>query len=60
MEGFSARKYAKLRGTEPQLARYPRQAELLTGDLVEGGSILEVAPGPGYLAVELARLGRFQ
>jgi ubiquinone/menaquinone biosynthesis C-methylase UbiE len=59
MEGFSARKYAKLRGTEPQLARYRRQAELLTEDLVEGGSILDVAPGPGYLAVEIARLGRF-
>jgi ubiquinone/menaquinone biosynthesis C-methylase UbiE len=59
MEGFSARKYAKLRGTEPELARYRRQAELFTDDLVEGGSILEVAPGPGYLAVEIARLGRF-
>ena len=59
MEGFSARQYAKLRGTEPQLASYRRQAALLTEDLVEGASILEVAPGPGYLAVEIARLGRY-
>src|SRR5262249_30076291 len=25
-----------------------------------GASVLEVAPGPGYLAIEIARLGRFQ
>ena len=30
-------------------------------DLLPAGSrILEVAPGPGYLAIELARLGRYQ
>lgn len=59
MEGRSARRYAKLRGTEPQLAAYRRQAVELTGHLADGAAILEVAPGPGYLSVELARLDRF-
>jgi ubiquinone/menaquinone biosynthesis C-methylase UbiE len=28
--------------------------------LPDGAHVLEVAPGPGYLAIEMARLGRFQ
>jgi ubiquinone/menaquinone biosynthesis C-methylase UbiE len=60
MEGFAARSYAKLRGSEAQLAAYRQQAERLTEKLAAGSSILEVAPGPGFFAVELARLGRFQ
>ena len=28
--------------------------------MAEGSRILEVAPGPGFLAIELARLGRYQ
>jgi ubiquinone/menaquinone biosynthesis C-methylase UbiE len=28
--------------------------------LAEGASVLEVAPGPGYLAIELAKLGTFR
>jgi ubiquinone/menaquinone biosynthesis C-methylase UbiE len=60
MEGFSARKYAELRGSEAQMADYRRQAVRLSDCLPEGASILEVAPGPGYLAVEIARLGRFR
>lgn len=57
MEGFSARWYAKNRGTPPQLAQWRRQAALVTSGLAPGAAILEVAPGPGYFAVELARLG---
>jgi ubiquinone/menaquinone biosynthesis C-methylase UbiE len=60
MEGSSARRYAKLRGTEAQLAICRRQAARLTENLVDGASILEIAPGPGYFALELARLGRFR
>jgi ubiquinone/menaquinone biosynthesis C-methylase UbiE len=60
MEGSAARRYARLRGTESQLEVYRRQAAELTEHLDGGATILEVAPGPGYLAVELARLGRFQ
>jgi ubiquinone/menaquinone biosynthesis C-methylase UbiE len=57
MEGFQARWYAKNRGTEPQLAQYRRQAVEVTSGLTEGADVLEVAPGPGFFAVELAKRG---
>jgi ubiquinone/menaquinone biosynthesis C-methylase UbiE len=57
MEGPIARWYARIRGTAPQLAAVRAQAAHLTADLPEAARILEVAPGPGYLAVEMARLG---
>ncbi|MEV6640888.1 class I SAM-dependent methyltransferase [Amycolatopsis sp. NPDC051371] len=57
MEGFQARWYAKNRGTEPQLAQYRRQAAEVTSGLTEGADVLEVAPGPGFFAVELAKRG---
>ncbi|MEV6875553.1 class I SAM-dependent methyltransferase [Amycolatopsis sp. NPDC051128] len=57
MEGFQARWYAKNRGTEAQLAQYRRQAAEVTAGLAEGAEILEVAPGPGFFAVELAKRG---
>jgi ubiquinone/menaquinone biosynthesis C-methylase UbiE len=54
-----ARWYAKQRGTESQLRLWRQQARDLTAGLPAGADILEIAPGPGYFAVELARLGRF-
>jgi ubiquinone/menaquinone biosynthesis C-methylase UbiE len=57
MEGRTARWYARQRGTESQLRANSRQAEHLTEGLPAGAAILEVAPGPGYFAVELARRG---
>src|SRR5262249_37435610 len=57
MEGRMARWYARQRGTESQIAVFRRQAAQLTGDVPSGAKVLEVAPGPGYLSVELARLG---
>ncbi len=60
MEGFVARWYAKTRGTTAQLEEAERQAERLTGDLPESAHVLEVAPGPGYLSVEMARSGRLR
>ncbi len=59
MEGSIARWYAKTRGTESQIADCRRQAIALTEHVPTGGEVLEVAPGPGYLTVEMARLGRF-
>jgi ubiquinone/menaquinone biosynthesis C-methylase UbiE len=58
MEGGIARWYARLRGSQPQLATYRRHAHEFTERLPEGAAVLEVAPGPGYLAVEMARTGR--
>jgi ubiquinone/menaquinone biosynthesis C-methylase UbiE len=57
MEGFQARWYAKNRGTGAQLAQYRRQAAEVTAGLPEAADILEVAPGPGFFAVELAKRG---
>jgi ubiquinone/menaquinone biosynthesis C-methylase UbiE len=60
MEGLVARWYARIRGTGSQIEAYRQQAERLTESLPAGARVLEVAFGPGYLAIELARLGRFQ
>lgn len=59
MEGAMARWYARHRRTGSQMREYRESAARLTGDLPEGAAILELAPGPGYHAVELARSGRF-
>jgi ubiquinone/menaquinone biosynthesis C-methylase UbiE len=57
MEGFIARWYA--RNTE-SASRHHEVAEKIAAGLADGARILEVAPGPGYLAIELAKFGRFQ
>jgi len=58
MEGRIARWYARTRGTESQIAEWRKQAEVVTRDLPPGGEVLEVAPGPGYFSIEMAKLGR--
>jgi 2-polyprenyl-3-methyl-5-hydroxy-6-metoxy-1,4-benzoquinol methylase len=58
MEGLLARWYA--RNTRKNLGAFRKLAEDLAGRLAGGGSVLEVAPGPGYLAIELARLGPYR
>jgi ubiquinone/menaquinone biosynthesis C-methylase UbiE len=60
MEGPVARWYARVRGSQSQLEAYRKQARQLTGGLAPGAQVLEVAPGPGYLAIEIARLGHVQ
>jgi ubiquinone/menaquinone biosynthesis C-methylase UbiE len=57
MEGAVARWYAKVRSSGSQIEEYRTQAAQLTEGLPAGARVLEVAPGPGYLAVEIARLG---
>jgi len=59
MEGPVARRYAKLRRSGNQLEDWKNQALQLTRALPNGADILEVAPGPGYFAIEMARIGRF-
>jgi ubiquinone/menaquinone biosynthesis C-methylase UbiE len=58
MEGFIATWYA--RNTGKSLAEFRDLAKRLASELRPGDSVLEVAPGPGYLAIELARLGQFR
>jgi ubiquinone/menaquinone biosynthesis C-methylase UbiE len=60
MEGGIARWYAKIRRSGSQIEEWRKQATQLTSDLPDGASVLEVAPGPGYFSIEMARLGRFR
>jgi len=60
MEGAIARWYAGIRGTEKQIKTCRQEAEQLTQGVPAGAGVLEVAPGPGYLAIEIGRLGRFE
>ncbi len=55
MEGFIASWYARNTGRDPR--RFQRAAALVRPRLLPGAAVLEVAPGPGYLAIELARAG---
>lgn len=54
MEGPIARWYAR---TTRDRRDYPVTARAIAVQLPDGGAVLEVAPGPGYMAIELARLG---
>jgi ubiquinone/menaquinone biosynthesis C-methylase UbiE len=58
MEGSVARWYEKT--TRKDLEEYRRVAERLRPVLPDGGDVLEVAPGPGFLAIELARGGKLR
>src|SRR5262245_26075633 len=60
MEGFIARWYAKNTGTGAQRQSYRDSAALVAGRVRSGASVLEVAPGPGYLTIELAKLGDYR
>jgi ubiquinone/menaquinone biosynthesis C-methylase UbiE len=56
MEGFVARWYAST--TLKDLKEHQILARRVADELPAGAKVLEVAPGPGYFAVELAKLGR--
>jgi ubiquinone/menaquinone biosynthesis C-methylase UbiE len=58
LEGPLARWYAKT--TRKDLGEFRRLAETLAGRVGAGSAVLEVAPGPGYLAIELAKLGPYR
>src|SRR5260370_39524579 len=58
MKGPIARWYARVRGSKSQIEAYRNQAAQLTAGLPDGARVLEVAAGPGYLSIELARLRR--
>lgn len=58
MEGPIASWYA--RNTAGSLAEHAAFAKRIAAGLKAGSAVLEVAPGPGYLAIELAKLGDWQ
>lgn len=57
MEGGIARWYAKI--TRKDYAEFEKLAVRIAAELPAGASVLEVAPGPGYLSIEMAKFGRY-
>ncbi|HTX04494.1 MAG TPA: methyltransferase domain-containing protein [Steroidobacteraceae bacterium] len=55
MEGSVARWYE--RTTRRDMPEFRALAARIAPQLPKGGAVLEIAPGPGFLAIELARLG---
>jgi ubiquinone/menaquinone biosynthesis C-methylase UbiE len=58
MEGRTARWYARTRKNEMEDFRH--NARKMAQRLRNGSKVLEVAPGPGYFAIELCKLGNFE
>jgi ubiquinone/menaquinone biosynthesis C-methylase UbiE len=58
MEGFTAKWYASL--TRKSMEEFEKLARRVAAQLPQNGRVLEVAPGPGYFAIELAKLGGYQ
>jgi ubiquinone/menaquinone biosynthesis C-methylase UbiE len=58
MEGRIATWYA--RNTARDMPEFTSLARRITASLPAGSRILEVAPGPGYLAMEITRCGAFE
>jgi ubiquinone/menaquinone biosynthesis C-methylase UbiE len=57
MEGWTARWYARTRLNE--IDDFRHEAKKVAERLGQEGALLEVAPGPGYFSIELAKLGNF-
>ncbi len=58
MEGMIASWYAEQ--TRKDMPEFSSLAGWIEGLFPDGGDILEVAPGPGYLSIELARSGHLK
>ena len=56
MEGWLAKWYAANTGKD--MTQYRVLARSLADDLAPGSAVLEVAPGPGYLSIDLAKTGK--
>lgn len=58
MEGWVARWYSRTRRNDMQ--EFRQEAKSVAERLRGGSQVLEVAPGPGFFAIELATLGDFK
>jgi len=58
IEGVMAKWYAT--NTAEVMNEYVELAERMAREIVTGSDVLEVAPGPGYFCIELAKRGRFR
>jgi ubiquinone/menaquinone biosynthesis C-methylase UbiE len=59
IEGITARWYDN-NTRKHRLAEMKAYAKEVAKHIQDGCSVLEIAPGPGYLAIELAKLGKFK
>jgi 2-polyprenyl-3-methyl-5-hydroxy-6-metoxy-1,4-benzoquinol methylase len=57
MEGMVAKWYAA--NTGKTLDEFTKLAQRIGGEIPPAGCVLEVAPGPGYFCIELAKLGPY-
>src|ERR1700727_409401 len=57
IEGLMAKWYAN--NTGEMMKEYLDLARRVAEELPKGSSVLEVAPGPGYFCIELAKLGPY-
>jgi ubiquinone/menaquinone biosynthesis C-methylase UbiE len=57
MQGLTAKWYASL--TAKTMHEFEVLAQRIAREIPRGSKVLEVAPGPGYFSVELAKLGDF-
>ena len=58
IQGSFARWYDK-NTRENRLAEMREYAEMIRAHISEGSHVLEVAPGPGYVSIELAKMGNY-
>ena len=59
MNGEKARQYDRY-SREYRMDEIKRNALDVASHLKEGNAVLEIAPGPGYLSIELAKLGKYK
>ena len=57
MEGIIAKQYNRIQ--KHMIEEYKSWAKLVSDNTSPSSNVLEVAPGPGYLSVELAKLGNY-
>jgi ubiquinone/menaquinone biosynthesis C-methylase UbiE len=58
MEGPIASWYAK--STRGRMPMFRRTADAVAATIPSDSDVLEIAPGPGYLSIEIAKLGRYR
>ncbi|HUI87983.1 MAG TPA: class I SAM-dependent methyltransferase [Anaerolineales bacterium] len=59
MVGAQARRYDQ-NSREYRMGEIKNEAKEVAQHIRRGDSVLEVAPGPGYLSIELAKLGQYK
>jgi ubiquinone/menaquinone biosynthesis C-methylase UbiE len=59
VEGKKARQYDEF-SRQYRMQDLKEYAELAASHIVDGGSVLDIATGPGYFCIELAKMGRFR